>query len=290
MRLSIYCAALTVALTLLAVPATADDAAVAGRGILDANKSAVVTVKMVVKMEFSMAGRGSQEQESQEEVTGTVIDPSGLTVVSLTETDPSAMLNAMYGDQMEGFHITTDIDEIKIMQEGGKEIDAKVILRDQDFDIAFIRPKEPVEEPLAAVNVTDLGAPEMLDEVVFLNRLGKIANRAYAASVDRVEGIVTKPRTFYIPGRGDSSASLGSPCFTMDGKFVGVAMLRTLAPSGGARSMLSDSDDASMAIIRPIEDILESAEQVPPYGDEPTEEEETDAAGDAGAESEEGDA
>ncbi|MDH7603081.1 MAG: hypothetical protein QHI38_13150, partial [Armatimonadota bacterium] len=56
------------------------------RKIIEANKQAVVTVQFVV--ETSFPGE-SEKEESKGSATGTVIDPSGLVVASLSELDPS---------------------------------------------------------------------------------------------------------------------------------------------------------------------------------------------------------
>src|SRR5260221_14397596 len=73
--------------------ALADDAANAGRKVLSRYQDAVVTVKLVVSLSMSLGAR-DQQSESKTEAVGTVIDPSGLTVISLSTIDPSAMMKA----------------------------------------------------------------------------------------------------------------------------------------------------------------------------------------------------
>src|SRR5260221_5976843 len=80
--------ALTMFGGLTAFPARADDAAKSGREILAKYQQAVVTVKLAIKQSVSM-GRRDSKSDSQTETTGTVIDPSGLTFVSLATTYPS---------------------------------------------------------------------------------------------------------------------------------------------------------------------------------------------------------
>src|SRR5438067_2180863 len=75
----------------------ADDLADKGRAIFKQHQHAVVTVQLVLKSKFSVGGRGGESNESRQDVTGTVVDPSGLTVLSLSATDPSQMLQAMMG-------------------------------------------------------------------------------------------------------------------------------------------------------------------------------------------------
>ena len=252
--------------------AHADEAAVAGRSVLDAHKTAVVTVALVIKHQMSMPGSGSQEQEEKTEATGTVIDPSGLTVLSLSQTDPSALIQSMMGDAGDngGMKIESVLSDVKIIQDDGKELPAKVVLRDKDLDLAFIRPIDKPAAPLPAVNLKEAAAPQILDPVLVINRLGKVANRAYSLSVDRIEAIIAKPRTFYVPGRGESSATLGCPVFAFDGKVVGVALLRNLPGGmggGGMMSMMGGGHENVLPVILPAADIFEAGQQAPAAAD-----------------------
>lgn len=233
-----------------------------GRAVFEKNREAVVTVKTILKVS---GGGGSQEQPM--EVTGTVIDSNGLTVLSLSAVDPSDMMRKMYGEEME---ISAAVTDVKILQEGGEEIDSEIILRDKDRDLAFVRPREKQPEPMACVDMSAPGRPEIMDEVIALNRLGKVARRAYSASIERIEAIVDRPRTFYIPGKDPTNTGLGSPAFTRDGKFIGIGVIRAIKSQGGF-NMFGGGQNA-MVIIMPAEDIQEAATQAPPFGEAPKEE------------------
>ena len=86
------CAFLSVASMPLA---RADEIAEKGRAIFKKNQLAVVTVQLVLKSRVSIPGRGGDSNETRQDATGTVIDPSGLTVLSLSSTDPGGMLQSM---------------------------------------------------------------------------------------------------------------------------------------------------------------------------------------------------
>ena len=146
--------------------------------------------------------------------------------------------------------------------EDGREIEAKVILRDRELDMAFIRPIKKPETKFDYVDFTDAGEPELLDEVITINRLGKVARRAHSASVERIDTIVRKPRTFYIPGNDPTTTAMGSPAFTLDGKVVGVLLYRAIKSSGGSSG---DPSDTVTHMFLPAADILEAAEQAPPF-------------------------
>src|SRR5262249_52759081 len=142
-----------------------------GRAIFKQHQHSVVTVQIVVKSKFSMGGMGGQSNESRQDVTGTVVDPSGLTVVSLSATDPGqmmqSMLSGMFEDEMK-FKMDTELRDLKILLEDGTEVPAEVVLRDKDKDLAFIRPKTKLTNQLSALDLTKSGKAEVLDQVIAL--------------------------------------------------------------------------------------------------------------------------
>src|SRR5579862_6558239 len=174
-------------------PVHGDDAAKAGRDVLAKSGSAVVTVKLAIKQSVSMGGRDSKS-ESKTETTGTVIDPSGLTVVSLATTDPSSTMKDTYaraiaarGGDMSQFKFESELSDVKIVLADGTEIAADVVLRDKDLDLAYLRPSDKPAKPLPFIDLTKDAKAQILDEVIILNRLSQAANRAPAISVGRIE-------------------------------------------------------------------------------------------------------
>jgi S1-C subfamily serine protease len=246
--------------------------ATSGRAILDQYRTAVVTIKLVIKEQWSSGGQ-SRDQEDKKEITGTVIDPSGLTVVSLSDIDPALLIEAMMaaqGRNTDDFKMTSQITDLKILLSDGAEVPGQVVLRDKDLDLAFIRPKEQPKEPMKAVPFDQSAPVQLLDPVVTLNRLGRVASREYAASIERVQAVVTKPRTFYLLGFDPTHTGLGSPAFTADGKVVGLCVIRT--SKGGevtSRGMGGGMEDMMSAIVLPAADVLEVAKQAPQKGEEP---------------------
>ena len=109
-----------------------------GREIFKKNQRAVVTVQEVLKM--SPAG-GSRANESKQDLTGTVLDGSGLTVLALSACDPSEMYQRMMGEDYSRGRVETEITDMKILLDDGTEVPAEIVLRDKDLDLAFIRPR-----------------------------------------------------------------------------------------------------------------------------------------------------
>ena len=88
-----------------------------------------------------------------------------------------------------------------------------------------------------------------------------------------VEAVVEKPRKFYVMGGQQSQAAMGSPAFSLDGKLVGIAAMRTGGDDGLGLSAMMSGGGIGIPIIVLSEDIKEAASQVPPYGAEPAVEE-----------------
>ena len=247
---------IAMAWTLLAATCHADELADKGRDIFKKNEHAVVTVQVVLKTTYSGNGRSSNPGETKQDLTGTVIDPSGLTVLALSSVDPAELYHRLSDE----YKIDTQINDLKILLDDGTEIPSEIVLRDKDLDLAYIRPKAKPSAPMAAVDLSKSSAVEMLEQVITLNRLNRAAGRAYAASVERISAVIQKPRTFYIPDSGPSSASLGSPAFVLNGNIVGIFVMR--AVSAGESSGRNIRENVTPILI-PAEDILKGAKQAP---------------------------
>lgn len=250
-----------------ALPGRADELADKGREIFKKNQRAVVTVQIVLKTKYSFGGMGAPSNESKQDVTGTVVDPSGLTVLALSATDPGGMIqNLLSGMSSEEMNLKfdTELTDVKMLLEDGTELPAEVVLRDKDLDLAFVRPKTKPATPMAAIDLSQSSSAQVLDHVFALNRLGQAAGRAYAVSVERITAVVQKPRQFYVPDSGMTSTTLGSPAFMADGRLLGVFVMRMISTkSGGGLGMLSFQPEGLTAIILPAADILKGAKQAP---------------------------
>jgi len=236
----------------------ADQLAEKGRDIFNQNHHAIVTVQVVLKVSYSGAGKSS---ENRQEITGTVVDPSGLTVLALSAADPSEMYQRMLAEQGSQTKLDIEVTDLKILLDDGTELPAEIVLRDKDLDLAFIRPKTKPASPMTAVDLSKSAPAQLLDEVITLNRLNSAAGRAYAASVERISAVIQKPRTFYIPDSTMTSTTLGSPAFALDGKVVGLVVMRAVNSKGGSGSR--NYRENMTSIILPAEDILKGAKQAP---------------------------
>ena len=247
--------ALALGLAGVTAPCQASELAEKGREIFNKNQQAVVTVQEVLKITAS--GKSS---ETRQDLTGTVVDPSGLTVLALSACDPSEMYQRMMAEQGAQYKLDIEVTDLRILQADGTELPAEIVLRDKDLDLAFIRPKAKLGSPMAAVDLSKSAPVQLLDEVITLNRLNSAAGRAYAASVERISAVIQKPRTFYIPDSTMTTTTLGSPAFSLDGKVVGVLVMRAINSKGGNGR---NPRDSMTSIILPAEDVLKGAKQAP---------------------------
>ena len=152
-KLALAAVASLICLLLFATCLQADEAATAGRDLIGKWEKAIVQVKITSKERVSMEGEETTEEEQTNQVLGTVIDPSGLTVCSLSSVEPRQMYAQMMGKE-SGIKYESEITDVKLRLADNKELPAKVVLRDKDLDIAFIRPTEKPAKPLPALDLT----------------------------------------------------------------------------------------------------------------------------------------
>jgi hypothetical protein len=210
------------------VAVAADDVRETGRALIEKQGGAIVTVKLVLKRRVVVQGQERGSSESQSEILGTVISPTGLIVVSDSASNPWSL----YASE-DGPKIDTDTTDVKLLLEDGREIPARFVLRDRDLDLAFVQPEAP-DLKLPYISLEGGKVPQPLDEILFLYRAGKVLNRQVSVAVSRVEAVVKKPRTFVVSDWLTSSAGLGGPAFDAAGAPIGIVVLRR-SPASGER-------------------------------------------------------
>ncbi len=228
-----------------AATAWCDDTDSLGRAIIDQWQDAVVTVKIVSEQ---------YEYESKTEAFGTIVDSSGIVVLSLARSDPG-------GAGMWDAGADRKIKDIKIMMADGSEIAAEVLLRDVDLDLLFIRPVDKKGDPFPAVRLSDCSTPQVLDEILILSRLGETAGYVPLAALSRIHAIIKKPRTLYVSDIINVFSGLGTPAFTLDGKVVGILLVRIAKSENVSADMFAEFG-GMMPVIVPAEEILSVVKKI----------------------------
>lgn len=227
------------------------------RALVGEYESAVVTMSLVIEVSSSYEGQ-TNKRESKSNAVATIIDPSGLAVTSLSSIDPTVLQERfMSSDEMK---MTSTIKDAKIRQPQGTDIPVDVVLRDKDWDLAFVKPKKVVDQPFKFVDMKTAAAAKILDPLICFSRLGQVAGFSTYAALDSVLAVIAKPRNYYVV---QGQCGMGCPAFNADGRPVGIVVLRTQASGGRDMDFMSMSGPMGgmLPIVLPCEYIANSAEQ-----------------------------
>lgn len=233
------------------------------------DKSAVlVTVKYVLKMK--MGGFGG-DSENESELTGVMIDPKGLVLCSNTQFGGfGGLLRSMGGPG--DFSATPT--EIKVLVGDDTEgLEAELMARDTELDLAWVRIKEPGERTFASVDLTKSSRPKLGQRLVSVSRLGKFFDRVPYVSSARVGGLASKPRELFIPS--GSIGGLGLPIYAEDGTTVGVSVVQfpDAGDDGGSGPgnfmRLMTGGGAVNTLILPAETVVKATQRAREVGAKP---------------------
>jgi len=179
------------------------------RKLIDQHIKCVVTVKYVMKLQM-----GSRTQELEAEAPGLMIRTDGLVLAADTTL----------GGMLKSFGISGEPQELKVLVGAEEdEYDAKLLARDTDLDLAWIRIENEDNVKFDVMDFSDSVTPKLGQMLTGLRRMSKFFDRAPMAEKGIVCCITEKPRKLYVPG-GDLSGSIGSPVFTAVGEPVGFAV------------------------------------------------------------------
>ncbi len=234
------------------------------RQVHEKHQGAVVNVKVVLKQKTAIGGEEMQAEDTQIEVTGTVVHASGLVVVSESEIDPNSLFAELGEEFSSRFEINsqTEYGEVKILLEDGKEIPARLVLRDKDLDLAFIAPKEK-DPKLPFIDFAKAKPPEIFDDLLVLGRLGRNLNRAPAIIAARHSATIKKPRVFHIlsPLPGIIDNGIGCPVFDAAGAPLGLLLKRRGGTPAASIFNFVEGFAGPAVVLLPGEDIKEVAAQ-----------------------------
>ena len=168
---------------------------------------AMGVVKFVVSFDA-----GGQTQEIEGEAMALMIDPKGLMVMSGIEIG-----------QRKGASATPK--EIKVLLGDDTEgVNAKLIGRDSELDLAWLRIEKPSEKGYTAIEIGKGAKTAVGDSLIGLDKMGKYFDRTPVAFTTVVGGITKKPRELVIPST--PVTWVGLPFFNSSGAFVGMSAVQ----------------------------------------------------------------
>lgn len=226
------------------VPAHADTQSTMAQRLVKSHGASAVTLQIIIKL-----SAGDSDDQAEREIDGVVLDASGLVVTTNSSIDPTASLAAMGGDASS---FSSKVVGVKILTADGTEIPAKVVLRDRDRNLAFLRPLQKPKTPFTSVGFSRPGVAHVGDSVYILGRLGKNGSRQNSITSERLVSVITRPRLMYVV-LPNMYTALGNVVFNESGQPLGLLTMRTVLKSG----------DTPLPIVMPAADILEIARQAP---------------------------
>jgi hypothetical protein len=237
--------------------------------VLAEDAPAIVTVQVVVQIKMSgeMGSAIGEKQEFQTEASCVVIDPSGVVLCSNTLLGGyMSLIQRVMGGKMD---MTATPTQIKVLlADEAKPLEAKLLVRDSDLDLAWLQVKAPEGKKLAYLDLAKSAAPKVGDPFVAVHRLDKFFDRTATVFEGRIGGMVKKPRMLFVP-TGAVEMSLGLPALSPSGEVLGILVLQFpdeagLGDSAGPFSRLETSarvQELIRGFILPAADVLKATKR-----------------------------
>lgn len=252
---------MTIAWAAPAAAQTVDERA-AARSVLSARTDAIVTVMATLQGRMSSGGQDKAMPDQAVQASATVLDGTGLTVLALSALDPGNIIGKNPQFAQMKMSMTTEVVDLKMRLADGTEVPARVVLRDSDLDLLFVRPEAAPKAPMTALDASS-ATLAVMDPVVLVQRLGEFTGWKTSAALGTVEVVVDRPRTFYLVTA--TGTRVGASVFDLKGQFAGVVTLRSAGdPQKNALTGLQGDALQTLGMIPaviPAADIREVAKQ-----------------------------
>jgi hypothetical protein len=192
------------------------------RSLLERRAPAIVTIKFVLRVSGGQLG----EEEQEGEASGVLISQDGLVLCSSTQIGGFASLYRAMG--MEADFTVTPENVRVLIGDDVEGVEATVVARDSELDLAWVQITEPGEEGYPFVDVEEAGADMSPGtELLAIGCLPEYYGRARVVVGGHIAGMTTKPRPYIVPSQ-ELAAEAGVPVFTADeNAFVGMLVLVT---------------------------------------------------------------
>lgn len=203
-----------------AVPVMADDEqqdAVHIRALLASAAPSTVIVKAVVEAQINQGGQ-TQKHDGRAELSGIVVDPSGLVMVGNGAFKPNGG-----GDTTDESNngVTFNASDYQVViPPDPTEHPATLVATDSELGVEFLKITDLGAKTLPAIDFSAGDPVQIGIDVLQVNRIEKGYDYAPFISVGVVIGDINKPRHAYILAGGANTEGL--PCFDSAGKPIGL--------------------------------------------------------------------
>jgi hypothetical protein len=233
-----------VALTISSAPATSraqeETVEVTARKLLETHKGSLVVVTAKGLLKAKTSGDPLPDREQQRRTLGITIGDDGLVVVSNSAIDAAVGLagqQAQMNDKVVTIQsASTEFGNVEISYGDTTLLRGKVVRQDVEADVAFVLPDaaevKALNKKFDKVDLSQFAATaEAADMVVGLSRSSAVYGYMPTLVMGRITGVFKGERTFFVT---DAGTAQGVPVFTLDGKPVGVTVVRIIdgQPSG----------------------------------------------------------
>ncbi len=252
-------------------PARAEESGPAALAKLrDEASQSLVTLKCVISLRIGGRGAGG-DQETEAEVTGVMIEPSGLILCSNMQLGGiGGMVSRIFGRSVPGFSMTSEVVDVKVVVGGDEdeELPAKLLARDNDLDLAWIQIEEP-DRTFPALKWSTDATPELGSRLVGVRQMGKHFDRLSVIGLFTLVGETEKPRKLWVTQEA-LSEHLGLPIWDLSGRALGVVVVQAPEPSGGGgggmnpfsmMGSLSGLQESFAGMVLPASEVLRATER-----------------------------
>ncbi len=150
-----------------------------------------------------------------------------------------------------------------LIGEDTEGIDARLVARDSELDLAWVKIKEPGTRKFAYVDMAGSKEGAVGERMIGIRRMGKYFDRQAVVCESLIGGVTKKPRRLYVPMQILAS-DLGLPLFAEDGKVLGVRVVQMPTDAdadegaGGMSTQASTVQEVRAGLILPAADVVEA--------------------------------
>jgi hypothetical protein len=235
----------------------------AARKVLTAHQDAVVLIEGVLKAEMVVNGtRAGEPRESRIDISGFIVDASGLVAVSTFHLNPMGILGDKpmrmeRGGKTFEIETRTRIENLRLRLRDRSEVPARIVIQDRDLGLTLLGPDSRDGASLPkfhAVPLEEAAVPVASTQYLVVDRGAGTFRNEWILESGILSGVLTKPRTRFLQDLGRSWIFVGAPFFDLEGRLLGLGMMEVRLPENpGAGAW----DSAPIPVIAPAADLRE---------------------------------